>query len=428
VVSLLGSSLTGFGLGIWVYQETGSVTRLALVMLAVTVPGVLLAPIAGVYVDQLDRRVVMFAMDAIAGASTLVLALLFLTDTLAFWHILAATAVTSAAQAFQEPAYLAAIPTLVGKEQLGRANGLVQLGPAFGTLVAPLAAGALLATSGVWAILIADVVTFTVALVTLAIVRFPPIPRSLDSGESVPMRVQAWSGLRYLRARPGMWRLLLVFAGMNLLFGFVSVLYPPLFLSFTSELVLGAVLSVAGLGMVAGSLLMSAWGGPRRRVAGLMVMLGAIGIAIVLTGWRPMVPLAALGTLGVMFILPMATCTSQTLWQLKIPLDMQGRVFSTRRMLSVAATPIAYLLAGPLADRIFEPAMTDGGPLADIFGPIIGTGAGRGIGLMFILVGLATVALAASTWLDPKIRNLETDYPDIDMPAIDLSAEDLGTR
>lgn len=418
VVSVLGSSMTGFGMAIWVYQESGSVTRLALVMLAVTVPGIALAPVAGVYVDRLDRRLVMFATDALAGAATLTMAALYGADLLAFGAVLAGAAVISAAQAFQEPAYVAAIPTLVAKEQLGRANGLVQMGPALGNLVAPFAAGALLGTLGVGAVLAADVVTFLVALATLAAVRFPPLPRTSDGTEEEPLRRQVWSGVRYLRRRPGLWRLLVVFAGMNLMFGFVSVLYPPLFLGFTNEVVMGAVFSAAGLGMVFGSVVMSAWGGPRRRVAGIIVLLAGMGASLAVIGWRPSLPLAALGACAVMFILPLASGTSQTLWQVKIPLDVQGRVFSTRRMLSVAATPVAYLLAGPLADGIFEPAMADDGWLADLLGPVFGTGPGRGIGLMFVVAGLGCVCLAALSALDPAIRNIETDYPDVEEPEL----------
>ena len=415
VVSLLGTNLTGFALAIWVFQGTGSVTQLALVLMAVAVPGIILGPFAGVYADRFDRRVVMLVTDGIAGVASLGLAAAFFFGDLTMWQIVVATGISSAAQAFQEPAYLAAIPTLVSQDRLGRANGLVQLGPAVGMLVAPAIAGALLLTLGVWAVLAIDVVTFLVAVGTLAIVRFPPVPRTTVASESSVWQ-EAKTGFRYLLDRPGMFRLIMVFAGVNLLFGFVNVLYAPLFLSYANEAVVGAVLSVAGLGMVLGSVAMSVWGGPKRRVLGLIVMLSGMGVFIAISGVRPSLTAAAIGATGVMFIVPLANGTGQSLWQVKVELDMQGRVFSTRRMLSVAAAPLAYVLAGPLADNVFEPAMAEGGALSGVLGPVLGTGTGRGIGAMFVFVGLGALVLAVVSLLDPKIRNIERDYPDIAMP------------
>ena len=368
VVSMLGSQLTGFGIAIWTFQQTGSVTQLSLVMLAVAVPGILLAPIAGASVDRFDRRYVMLISDAIAGAATMFLVALFWADALQFWQVLLAVATSGSAGAFQEPAYLASIPTLVPKDRLGRANGLVQLGPAIGTLVAPALAGALLLTSGLWAILLIDVVTFSVAVGTLTTVRFPPV-ESTSGTKDAAIREQTAAGFRYLRKRPGMLRLILMAAGLNLAFGFASVLYAPLFLSFTNEAVLGIVMSIAGLGMVGGSLLMSAWGGPTRRVRGMIVMVVGMGVALIIAGLRPSVLLAALAAAILFFFIPLLNGTSQSLWQLKVDLDMQGRVFSTRRMLAVAATPIAYVVAGPLADRVFEPAMAADGALSASLGP-----------------------------------------------------------
>lgn len=424
-VSVLGTTLTGFALAVYVFVETGSVTRLAAVLAAVAVPGILLAPIAGVIVDRFDRRAVMLGADIIAGAGSVVLALSYFADGLELWLIIPVLAVASAAQAFQEPAYLATIPTLVPKEQIGRANGLVQLAQAAGHIIAPFAAGALLATVGMGVVFVIDVATFGVAVVTLLVVRFPGV-RAEAPPISPSMRGEAVEGFRFLWDRQGMFRFLMLAAVLNLLFGFVNVLFAPLFLAFTNEAVMGAALSVAGVGMLVGSLLMSAWGGPKQRVRGMLVFVALLGVGIAVSGLRPSVVVAGAGTLIVMLILPLVNGTSQAFWQVKVPLAMQGRVFSTRRMLATVASPLAYVLAGPLADGLFEPAMAEGGWLGSLLGDVIGAGAGRGIGAMFVFIGLATVLLAVIGWTDPRVRNLEADYPDAIEPSAEADLEPVA--
>ena len=113
LISNLGSSMTTFGLGIWVFLETGSVTAFALISLAVALPGIIAAPIAGMYVDRWDRRATMAFADLVSGLATASLAIVFLTSGLQLWQIYVHAVVVSLASAFQEPAYMAALPTLL---------------------------------------------------------------------------------------------------------------------------------------------------------------------------------------------------------------------------------------------------------------------------------------------------------------------------
>ncbi len=184
LVSVTGTALTGFGLQVWIYLETGSVTRLALVSLAYALPAVLLSPFAGVLADRLDRRLAMIAADVLAGFSTLAIAALHFTGSLEIWHIYALSGLGAIGNTLQVPAWMAAISLLVPKHHLGRANGLVMTADAVSIVVAPAAAGALLATVGLGAVLLTDVATFLVALGTLAVVRFPRPATSVDGRES----------------------------------------------------------------------------------------------------------------------------------------------------------------------------------------------------------------------------------------------------
>lgn len=411
LVSVIGSNLTGFGLAVWMYLETDSVTLLALIMLASTLPGIVLGPVAGALVDRWDRRKVMLVSDSSAGIATLVVALLLFTDSLALWHIYLMATIGSLANAFQEPAYTASVPLLVPKKHIGRANGLVQMGQAIGTLVAPVLAGVLVATTGLWGILLVDGATFAVAVITLSLVRIPrPAPAPSTTAHLWGQIVEGW---QWLRARGGLFGFMLVASGINFLLGFMSVLYIPLYLSFTNEVILGTAMSVLGVGMLVGSVVMGIWGGPRRRVRGMLIGIGWSGLLVAAIGFDDSVYLATAAGFVLMATVGIVNGTSQALWQIKVPAQLQGRIFSVRRMLAQITIPVAYLSAGPLADGVFEPLLAVGGGLADSVGSLIGTGPGRGIGFMFVLMGAGTLVLAVVAAAVPAIRNLEVELPDM---------------
>ena len=181
MVSLIGSGLTGFALGVWVYQRTGSVTQLALISLFTILPGIVISPIAGTLVDRWDRRWTMLLGDCGAGLSTLALALLLFADRLELWHIYLATSVSSTCSAFQYPAYAGATTLLVPSQHLGRASGLVHLGRSVAQLISPVLAGILVVTLQIQGVILLDFATFLFALVTLLLVRFPkPKPETAD--------------------------------------------------------------------------------------------------------------------------------------------------------------------------------------------------------------------------------------------------------
>jgi MFS family permease len=411
LVSVLGTTMTAFGLQIWVYAETGSVTNLAFVSLFFALPAIVVSPFAGALVDRWDRRRVMLTADAFAGAATLVIALLYMTDSLALWHIYLLVGLGSVGNAFQAPAWMASIPLLVPKAQLGRANGLVQLNEGLSLVMAPAIAGFLLVTSGLGAVLLVDVVTFLIGVTTLGAVRFPR-PERHEETSTGSLLGDAIAGWHYIKDRKGLFGLLWIYAGVNFSLSFGNVLFIPLIVSFASEGAAGGVLSAAGFGAVAGSLAVSAWGGPKKRVRGTMIAISIAGIGVALAGVRPSVLLVTLSAFSLMAVVPVANTASQVLWQLKVPTAVQGRVFAIRRMIAQGISPIAILLTGPLADKVFEPLLAETGSLADSVGSLIGTGPGRGVGFMYILTGLFTTLLGIIGYALPRVRHLETELPD----------------
>ncbi len=413
LVSTLGSGLTGFALGVYIYQQTGSATQLSIALLAAVLPNVLFSPIAGALVDRWDRRWVLLLSDTGAAISTLLIWFLLSMGRLEVWHLYLANAVNSFFSAFQRPAYLAAPTLLLPKQHYGRAAGLIQLSSALSQVASPVMAGFLVITIHIDGILLVDFSTYLFAMFTLILIR---IPKPETTMEGVAGKGSLWRevgyGYLYLKDRPGLLGMLILFAIVNFSLGFNSALYTPLILSFTTPDVLGTIISVGGIGMLIGSLIMSAWGGAKKKVNSLMGSMFFFGLFISLTGIRANPILIGASSFVFFILLPIASGSSQAIWQAKVAPDIQGRVFATRSMIATAMTPLAYILAGPLADHIFEPLLASNGALAGSIGKIIGVGAGRGIGLIFLIIGLSVSLATLVGYLNPRIRFVEDELPD----------------
>ncbi|HEY7356632.1 MAG TPA: MFS transporter [Ktedonobacterales bacterium] len=419
LVSLVGSGLTSFVLGLWVLQRTQSVTQFALILLSGALPRIFLSPLAGALVDRWDRRWVMLLSDVGAGLSVLAVALLYFGQQLAIWQIYIATAVGAACATFQLPAYIAATTLLASRRQLGRVNGLLQLGLASQDVLAPVIAGLLVVTLQLGGVLLIDVGTFVVSVFTLLSVRFPTPPTTAEGLQARgSLRRQMLYGWTYIVARPGLLVLLVFFATTSFLNGLIASLIYPLILSLASATQLGIIISLAGTGLVASSLLMSVWNGPQRRVLGVLGSQLVFGLGIIVIGLRPSGVLVAVGALIAHAALPVSNVTNQAIWQSKVAADVQGRVFAMRQMVGRAATPIAFLLAGPLADAVFNPLLTAHGALAGSLGQVIGVGPGRGIGLIFLLMGILALLVAALGFLMPRLRSVERELPDASEAAL----------
>jgi len=413
LVSTTGSAMTRFGLAIWVYTETGSTTQLAFVVLAGSLPSLLMSPFAGALIDRWDRRIAMIIADTGAALGTLGIAVLVGTGTLEMWHLYGALAFSSVFGAFQFPAYSAATTLLVPKDQYTRAAGMVQLAGSIGLVGAPALAGVLVVSSGLMAIFVIDFLTFAIAVGTLMFVTFPN-PDAPTKGRITPASLlrEAKAGLDFVTEHRGLLMLLLTFGAVNFAFSFQGVLLVPLLLQLSSEATTGVVISISALGLVAGSLLMSVWGGSSNRIRDLYVGLVVMGIGLSLVGLRPSVLLVLVAITITHFALPVAASSSQALWQAKTPPGIQGRVFAVRQMLAIGATPLAFLFAGLLAENAFQPMFESGG-IRDALSWLVGTGDARGIGLLVVIVGVLVTAVSIVSWCSPAIRNLDRDVPDI---------------
>jgi len=427
IISMLGTSMTHFGLTIWIYQQTGEATPLALMGFFFFAPMVVLSPVAGAIVDRSNRKLMMMISDLAAGLVTIVQLALLATGSLQIWHLYVTAVIAASFQTFQWPAFSAAIAMMLPKEQYGRANGMLELAGSAAGIFAPMLAGAMLPIIGLTGIMTIDIVTFSFAVGALLFV-FIPQPERTEAGRTGAGSILKESayGFRHILQRPSLLGLQLVFTAGNFFTGLGFTLLPAMILARTgnNEIVLGSVQSAGAIGGVIGGLMMSAWGGPKRRVHGVLAgwILGSL-LGEGLLGLGQSLPVWLVAAFLGMFFAPIINASNQAIWQAKVEPDVQGRVFATRRLIAWSVSPISTLLAGPLADRVFEPAMQSGGRLADTFNWLVGTGPGAGMALLLIFSGLGAALAGLTGYLVPVVRNAEEILPDFDAVPEEAVAE-----
>jgi MFS family permease len=422
IFSLLGTSMTGFAMTIWAYQITEQATALALVGFFFVAPMLIAAPFAGALVDRSNRKLMMMLSDIASGIATLVILLLYSSGKLEIWHLYITGAFQGVFQSFQWPAYSAAISTMIPKEQYGRANGMLSLAETASNIFAPILAGSLLGIIGISGILTIDLITLAIAIGALLLV-FVPQPAVTEEGRQAQgsLLKEAGFGFWYILHRPPLLSLQLLFMTGNFMVGVPGAVAAAIILASTGNdpKSLAFVNSAGAVGGVIGGLVMSAWGGPKRRAYGVIFgwMISSL-VGTVLFGLGQSLTVWAAASFMMMFFIPIINGSNQALWQAKVPPDLQGKVFSIRRLIAWFVSPLAMLVAGPLADKYLEPNMRSSTLLSATFGRLVGTDPGSGMALMFIFGGLAAFGVTVIGFMVPILRNADKLMPDHDqLPA-----------
>ena len=413
LVSMLGSGLSGFGLVVWLYDRTQAATPYALAFLTATLPGIIFAPFAGRFADRKDRKAVIMLADSANALVTLALLFLVSTKRLEPWMIYIGTFVSSTFGTFQEPAWSAAVPTIVPKDQLGRANGLTGVSQALSSLLPPLLAGILFSRIGLTGLILIDFATYFAAIATIAFVKIPRIKATERADGNSSILSDVAFGFRYLAERKGLLGLVFYFAVANFCLNFSMVLLGPMIIPASGSAGLGLAQTAFGAGALVAGLIAAAWGGPRKaRVPFIFGCLALAGLGLMVAGLRPALALQSAGLFILLFAIQMANAAP--VLQTKIEPGAQGRTRAARSMISMSLMPVACIIAGPLADGVFGPALMPGGSLAaGPAGKVLGTGVGRGPGLMFVAAGLLLLLATLVVSLRPSVRRIEETLPDL---------------
>jgi MFS family permease len=424
IVSILASSMTAFGLSLWLFERTERATDMGIMQICFILPFLLFSPFAGALVDRYNRKLMMAMSDFFAAGSTAAILALYATGSLAEWHLYAAAALNGVGNCFQWPAYTAAISTMMPKEQYTRANslsGIMEAGP---QVFAPMAAAAAMPVLGLGGLMLLDLATFALALGALSLVRIPappPVPEAPAEKRSL-LAV----GFKYIFSKPPLLALLCVFLFANFFAGFSHALQVPMILGRTGHdrWILGFTQSAFAVGGIVGGLAIGAWGGFKDRVKGVLIGIfalaaaGSVAFALSTSLWVWVSCAVAVGIGGAL-----ANASSQSIWQSKVPAAMQGRVFSARRMIAWFTGPLVPAIACPLADYVFEPAMASGAA-PSIARSLFGTGLGSGMALLIALSGLVALAVPLVAWGIPLVRKVDELIPDCDQTAPETAAQE----
>jgi len=418
VFSMIGSQMTNFAMGIWAWEETGRATPLAMVGFFAFTPLIIFSPIAGVLVDRWNRKWVMAMSDLGAGLVTLTIFILMLTGRLEVWHLYLTGVVGGIFGAFQWPAYSAAITMLVPKKHYARTSGLVDMAGSGVGILAPILAGFLIPLIGFTGIIAIDLTTLVIALVFLLLVFIPEPERKPRDRTSGAFFRELVYGFRYLIDRRSLLYLQMVFFFGNLFFSIGYTLFAPMILASTGgdSAILGSVQSAGAIGGLVGSLVLTVWGGPKKKIHGVLIgwiLSGALGLGLM--GLGRALPFWLVAHFLMMMITPMLNGSNQAIWQAKVAPEVQGRVFSVRRFVAQITAPISMAVAGPLADQIFEPIFGSTEHwLGRVLDPIYPASPGAGMSFIILISGILVIGVGLGAYRIPLIRNVETLIPDHD--------------
>ncbi|MTJ53564.1 MFS transporter [Anabaena sp. UHCC 0253] len=416
-ISSIGSSMTNFAIKLWAWELTSQVTTLALLSLFTLIPSILITLVSGLIVDRVNRKLLMIIGDAVAAISTVFICYVYLNNQLETWHLYLTSAVNGAFGEIQSLAYSASISMLVPKQQYTRASSMNSAIHYGSIIIAPGLAGVLYYMIHLSGILVIDLVSFTIAIATIFTVHIPQLNINNKSQNDLNFWQEIIFGFRYLIARPSLFAMIATGSLFWFFHDIGATLSSAMILARTNNnaTVLGSISSAAGLGGVTGTIILSIWGGSKRRINGFLLGMIGAGISKTVFGsaqglmiWLPAQFCSSLN-------FPMLTSSSTAILLSKVRPDLQGRVFATESSIQQIVSAIAVFISALLADHVFEPAMMLGGSLTPLFSGLFGTGKGAGMAILYVISSLGLLLVGLGGYAYPKLRNVEYIVPDHDV-------------
>ena len=397
-ISMLGSALSAFGLGIWIFQKTGSAASFAMSAVCTVLPALLFAPFAGSIADRKKRKAIILLTDSIDAFLKILIVTLLIFNKLELWMVYPLVFISGTLGTFQNPAFGASIPMLVPTDKLTRANGLLQFSSAIQNLLAPVIAGFLYPLIELKGLFIIDFVSFFFALASIAFIKIPQplIEKTKDSLVLAALKdlKYAW---KYLIQKEGLMPLIVFFAFLNFIANLSMILLGPLMMSVYNSQAYGNVQAGIGLAMLLGGLCSSLIPDTKNKIKRILLILSLCSIGPIISGTTLNRIIITGGFFIFMFPVPYVNTLLMSIFQIKIERNVLGRVGALMTAILAAITPIAYLCAGPLADYVFEPLMNE---------------RGRGIGLIFITSGILLIISCLLMRLNKTVTSIEKRLPD----------------
>ena len=406
LISSIGSGMTAFSIGIYVYQMTKSVALVSVVTLLAYLPTILLSPIGGVLADRYDRRLLMILGDLLSGLGLFYIFICMQTGHIGILPICIGVTISSVFISLLEPAYKATISDLVPATDYVKASGMMQMAGASRYLISPAIAGIILVVSDIRTILVIDMLTIVVTVTATMSVR-SKIEEVKPNTENFNFYKEFKQGLQSVVQDRGVLALVVLMGLVCFFVAFIQTLMLPMILAFADTRSLGIMESVSAVGMLAGSILIGMMNIQKNYTRILMAALACCGLFMAFTGMTTNVVWIVVTSFLFFAALPFVNTCADVLIRSVLPNEVQGRAWGMIGILSQSGYIAAYAVCGFLADKVFNPMLATEGILAGSIGRVIGTGEGRGIGLMLILAGLGMAMMAVIFGKNQNIRNME---------------------
>lgn len=404
-VSAIGSGLTSFGLGIYIFEQTGKASSMALIILLSFVPALLLSPIAGVLADRYDRRLLMVLGDSLSVVGLIYILICLFQGEAKVWQIGIGVTISSIFSSLLDPAYKATITDLLSEDQYAKASGLVQVASSSKFLISPIVAGFLLMISNIKLLLVIDICTFFVTVASTLIVRKGLDSKKIKVTKSFVRELK--EGWVAVSGNKGVLFLVIMASLLTFSLGFIETLSLPMILSFSNSSVAGVLETISASGMLVSSVLIGFLSIKKGFLKMLSISLFFEGFFMAAFGFRKNIVL--IGISGFLFfaMMPFANTSLDFLVRTIIENSVQGRAWALIGLISQFGFVVAYAISGLLADYLFTPLLLENGVLAGNVGKIIGTGSGRGTGFLIIIAGLLLCVTAIIVNSIGSIKKLE---------------------
>lgn len=410
-ISAVGSGLTSFGLGVYVFGQTGKASAVALVALLAFMPSLLLSAVAGVLADRYDRRLLMVLGDSLSVVGIAFILVCMLRGEAQLWQICVGITISSVFLSLLEPAYKATVTDLLTEEQYTKASGLVQVASSAKYLISPVIAGFLLTVSDIKLLLVIDICTFFITVTSTLFVRNGLASKKCEQVKSFIREFK--DGWGAVSGNRGVLVLVIMTSVITFFLGFIQTLSTPMILAFSDSSALGTAETIAASGMLVTSVMIGIIPVKRGYVKMLSVSLFCAGIFMAAFGLRENIVLICVSGFLFFAMLPFANTSLDFLTRTNIENSVQGRAWGLIGVVSQLGFVAAYALSGVLADYVFTPLLLDGGVLADSVGKIIGTGSGRGTGFLIFIAGVLLCVTSVVLYNIKSAKKLENRVGDL---------------
>ncbi len=395
-LSQLGSAITGFALTLWMYEKTGSALSTAALSICTYAPYIIMSIFAGAITDKFDKKKTMLICDLMAALTTVLVFVLYKTDTLTMWHLYAINAFSGLMNTVQQPASEVAYVLVVPKEHYQKTSGFQSLSRALISIGNPLIAAALYGLAGLDVVIAVDLVTFAIAFIALLFfIELPEIENK--ASEDANVLKLAKEGLKFLKDTPLILTVILFMSGVNLTASSFDAVLPALVIPLAGNHVYGIVTACSGVAMVLGSFLPMVMPKPKDRVRVIyLTMLFSLGIENFILAFSRNPILWCIGQiLGWVFV-PLMAANQNVIMRNMIPVELQGRVYACRNTLQFFTIPIGLFLGGFFVDHICEPFMAMRSP-GSFWTVLFGSGKGSGAALMMGILGVTGTVLCITS-------------------------------